>query len=487
MIVNIDVDAFYRRMKKVYIAWKNENSELRNFDALICAVGTGEVYTKSIAMQTWLFGYELSDTLMVIAEKAIYILASKSKIDFLRQVTSRGVTSYTSKLVVQPKFKRSAWHVTDVLNFCQMGICHLDSPVPPIKLMIRDKGDNDKKNFEKIAEAIKDSKNGKLLGVFVEDKEYLGTFMDDLRNVLGKFAWEDMSNAVALIMAPKEDSEVNLIKKACQTSMDVFSKYLKEQIMDIIDSDKRVQHSEISEGMESAITDLKYVPRNIWNNLYQLDVCYPAIIQSGGNYKLNFSHVSDKETIHFGAIVVMFGVKYQFYCSNIARTFLVNPSKKIQSIYNLLVSVEEQIFTQLKDGAKLCDVYKSAVSMVRKENSDLVDKLTYNFGFSMGIEFQEASLSIAPNCNAVAKKGMVFNVNLGLTGLINKEATDDKGKEMALFIGDTVMVNKGSPATLLTPSNKEIKNIARFFSKIPKKKKRKLFRYGISESESESE
>ena len=179
MIVNIDIDAFYRRMKKVYLAWKDENSELKNFDALICAVGTGEVYTKSIAMQTWLFGYELSDTLMVIAEKAIYILASKSKIDFLRQVRSRGVTSYTSKLVVQPKFKRSAWHVTDVLNFCQMGICYLDSPVPPIKLMTRDKGDNDKKNFEKIAEAIKDSKNGKLLGVFVEDKEYLGTFMDD--------------------------------------------------------------------------------------------------------------------------------------------------------------------------------------------------------------------------------------------------------------------------------------------------------------------
>lgn len=35
----------------------------------------------------------------------------------------------------------------------------------------------------------------------------------------------------------------------------------------------------------------------------QLDACYPAIIQSGGNYKLKFSVNSDKENVHFGAIV----------------------------------------------------------------------------------------------------------------------------------------------------------------------------------------
>ena len=175
--------------------------------------------------------------------------------------------------------------------------------------------------------------------------------------------------------------------------------------MDLIDSDKKVKHSKLAEGIEAAIADKKYVP-NL--DTSQLDLCYPAIIQSGGNYKLKFSHVSDKESVHFGAIVVTFGARYRSYCSNIARTFLVNPSDKIQSTYNLLVTAEEEILTRLQDGMKLSDVYKSAVNCVKKENPELVDKLTKNFGFAMGIEFREVSLSIAPSCDSIAKKGKVI-------------------------------------------------------------------------------
>ena len=78
-----------------------------------------------------------------------------------------------------------------------------DSAVPPVKLLPRDKADNDKKNFEKIAEAIKGSRNGKLVGVFDKDKGFSGSFMDAWKNVLGKSSVEDMSIPMAYVMAPK--------------------------------------------------------------------------------------------------------------------------------------------------------------------------------------------------------------------------------------------------------------------------------------------
>ena len=39
-------------------------------------------------------------------------------------------------------------------------------------------------------------------------------------------------------MAVKEDAELKTIQRASQVTCDVFSKYLKEQIMEVIDNDK---------------------------------------------------------------------------------------------------------------------------------------------------------------------------------------------------------------------------------------------------------
>ena len=51
---------------------------------------------------------------------------------------------------------------------------------------------------------------------------------------------------------------------------------------------QKVKHSKLADGVEQAIQDKKYLngadPAN-------LDMCYPAIIQSGSKYTLKFSTV----------------------------------------------------------------------------------------------------------------------------------------------------------------------------------------------------
>ena len=86
--------------------------------------------------------------------------------------------------------------------------------------------DNDKRNFDKIVESLKDSRKGRTLGVIAKDQQYKGSFMDAWRAHWAKqqgLKTTDMAVQMTYVMAPKADTELANVKKASQITSEVFS------------------------------------------------------------------------------------------------------------------------------------------------------------------------------------------------------------------------------------------------------------------------
>ncbi|XP_072126083.1 FACT complex subunit SPT16 [Mobula birostris] len=431
MAVSLDKEAYYRRLKRLYSHWKKGEDEYGKVDAIVVAVGVDEeiVYAKSTALQTWLLGYELTDTIMVFCEERIIFMASKKKVEFLKQVANTKGSENANGL-------------------------------PAVTLLVREKNESNKSNFDKMIEAIRSSKGGKVIGVFSKDK-FPGDFMKSWNDALSKEGLEkvDMSASVAYTLAVKEDVELNAMKKAASITSEVFNKFFKERVMEIVDADEKVRHSKLAESVEKAIEEKKYLAGA---DPSTVEMCYPPIIQSGGNYNLKFSVVSDKNHMHFGAITCAMGIRYKSYCSNIVRTLMVDPPQEMQDNYNFLLEVEEELLKEMKNGARIADVYQNVMAFVKQEKSELLTKITKNLGFAMGIEFREGSLVINGKNQYRLKKGMVFSINVGFSPMENQEGRTNEAKNYALFIGDTVQINEEGAASVITSVKKKIKNIGIF-------------------------
>lgn len=441
--VVIDAGAFHKRLS---IIQKNlvAGSE---FSCLLFMVGAGDdesTYKKSTVLQLWLLGYEFAHTCIFINQDKCVIITSEGKAKHLRHLTTPPTTN-SSKLEIWARTKDQ---------------------------------DHNKKLFADLIDVLKASAAGKPIGTVVKDA-FRGKFIDEWKQTseAASFEYADAAVFLSKCLELKDLDEFGCTQLAARSSvvmMDSFS----NDMMVAVDEEVKTTNVDMSDKLDKKIDSTRWFTKSALGKKLlqsnrefdpeQVDWCYSPIVQSGGDYDLKPSALSsEKKFVGDGAIVASLGLRYKNYCSNIGRTFLIDPTADMESNYDVLLQLQDHIAKALlKDGLVARDVYGGAVAFIKTHKPELVEHFTKNAGWLTGLEFRDSTLVLNGKNDRKLVNGQVVLLTIGFSNL------DDKGKKYALLLTDTFKVSEGE-AILLTNYQKARREITFYFKDDDKVKKEK--------------
>ncbi|KAI8062799.1 FACT complex subunit-domain-containing protein [Gilbertella persicaria] len=433
MSVQLDYKRFHRRARYLIAKWKNDPEAFQNAEAIAVIVGDDEYenpYMKSLAIQTWLIGMPLYSSMIVITPDKITFVCGQKK--------------------------------ADIMETLKQG----DKQIP-IDIIRRGKDvEENVPLYQSVVEAL----NNKRVGVFVKDK-FKGKNINEWQKATTKYNKNyeevDVSAGISACLAEKDEEEVRHVKTAAKISANMMQYYFTTEMSTLIDEEKPITNEKLSEMTENALDDPKLekrlrLPPEVQDK-NEIDWCYSPIVQSGGKFDLRSSASSNNDKLFPGAIICSLGIRYKFYCSNIGRTFLIDPSKTQEKNYEFLMEVQDRVLNSIREGVKMREVYQKAISFIKSKRPDLESHFIKNVGFGMGIEFREANYVLSGKNARELKNGMILNVQVGFADLENPKATDPRGKTYALMLVDTVRVTQDVPIVLTADCSKKLNKISYFF------------------------
>ncbi|CAL5222238.1 g4572 [Coccomyxa viridis] len=436
--ITFDEEVFCSHLSKFYDSWKagTESWKPGGADLGAVAVLTGQAsqeelrYLKSVSMQLWLFGYELTETVLVFTKEAFHVLTGAGKkatlVEALKAATKEKV-----------------------------GV--------ELVLHVKPKGEDGKQQVDDLVEVIKSSSGS--VGVIQKESKPQGKLSEVWAPALDAsgVAQADVSAALSELLASKDPADIHKAKKAAFLSASVMQKRAVPELETIVDLAKKVKHTKMGELIEQAITDPKLVGVKLKQDL--LDIAFPATVQSGGVYDLRATAQNDDRPIKYDVITVSIGAKYSQYCAIVGRTYLINPSKQQEQEYAALSAAMDAAVSALKPGAPCSDAHAAAVKALQdKGQEQLVPKLPKNIGWSMGTELRESQYVLSAKNSAPVQRGMIFHVSLGVSDLERSDPGEGQASQYALLISDTYLIEEGPPQQLTNMATRRWSDIAYFFA-----------------------
>ncbi|CAA0841974.1 FACT complex subunit SPT16 [Striga hermonthica] len=149
-----------------------------------------------------------------------------------------------------------------------------------------------------------------------------------------------------------------------------------------------------------------------------------------------FFLMSPRASYLISIIICSVESRYNSYCSNIARTYLIDSDVVQSKAYKVLLWAHEATILAVRPGKKARVVYEAALSVVKIDDPDFLPNLKKSTGTSISLEFRESGLSL--------------------------DAENEKN--FSTLLPDTVLVTDGGRDVATTASSKLFKDVAYSFN-----------------------
>lgn len=436
----INLENFSKRLKMLYSHWTEYKNDLWGGSEVL-AIATPPPsedlrYLKSSALNVWLVGYEFPDTIMVFMKKQIHFLCSQKKASLLEVVKRSAKDVMGVEVVMHVKAKNDD------------GTALMDKVFRAVHAQSRlDGGDT-----PVVGHIAREAPEGNLLETW------------DQKLKSANFQLSDITIGFSDLFAIKDEAEITNVKKAAYLTSSVMKHFVVPRLEKVIDEEKKVSHSSLMDDTEKVILEPAKIKVKLKAD--NVDICYPPIFQSGGEFDLKPSAASNDSNLYYDStsvIICAIGARYNSYCSNVARTFLIDANPVQKKAYAVLVKAQAAAITALKPGSKAGDAYQAAVAVVEKEAAELAPSLTKSAGTGIGLEFRESGHNLNGKNEKILKAGMVFNVSLGFQNL-QTETKNPKTQKFSLLLSDTVIVGQNAPEVITSLSSKAVNDVAYSFN-----------------------
>lgn len=260
-----------------------------------------------------------------------------------------------------------------------------------------------------------------LEGLKIEEK----IFTDKSSAVEEKLKEVDVkeSNLLEKMRRFKTNKELSRIKKACRVSTNAMRAFKK--------------------NMNPRETEWKLA--SVIDQVIRSSGCYNAFKTLVHSKVLEPHRILGNNKIGRGLVIVDLGAKYKGYCSDMSRTFCLDPTKKEKKLYEDVLDIYKKLLKEIKPGIKFSVISKLGEKIVEEKGYSVPDNYLHRAGHSLGINIHE-SPGFSVDDDREIKSGMVFTLEPGLyvPGI------------GGVRIEDTLHVKKGGEVEILTKFPKEL-------------------------------